>query len=195
MSLSLLYIPGPAVVAGATAGAVAFAVVHSGGHATSVATDVGLRGAGLLLSAAGERVGGEGVGANIRGSMEYLREHVVVPTLRDSSEKSAYVAGVLATAGAVVVTTAACHSATYLCKKYKEFRTPLQPEEFIDYVLDEKGTSGFIIVDFPPCEEFSHEAASSTCATRSLSHDPPLTAAAHPRPSQVASQPIPTQTV
>lgn len=195
MSLSLLYIPGPAVVAGATAGAVAFAVVHSGGHATSLVTDVGLRGAGLLLAAAGERVGGEGVGANIRGSIEYLREQVVVPTLRDSSEKSAYVAGVLATAGAVVVTTAACHSATYLCKKYKEYRTPLQPEEFLDYVLDEKGVGGFVILDFPPCEEFNPADATSTCATQSPSHDPPLIAATPPPRDPVVLQPIPTRTV
>lgn len=195
MSLSLLYIPGPAVVAGATAGAVAFAVVHSGGHATSLVTDVGLRGAGLLLAAAGERVGGEGVGANIRGSIEYLREHIVVPTLRDGSEKSAYIAAVLTTAGTVVVATAACHSATYLFKKYKEFRTSLQSEEFIDFVLDEKDVSGFMILDFPPCEEFNPADATSICATQSPSHDLPLIVATPPPQDPVASQPIPTRTM
>ena len=191
MSLSLLYIPAPAVVAGATAGAVAFAVVHSSGRATALVTDLGLRGATVVAGAVAERVGGEGTGVAIRGGIEYLREQVVVPTVSEGSEKSAYVAGVLATAGAVVVTTAACHATTYLCKKYKEFKTPLQPEEFLDYVLEEQ-RGGFLLIDFPGCEQFSSKDVAATCETPTELHGLPLSEAAHPRQAAlVASQPIP----
>lgn len=190
MSLSLLYIPGPAVVAGATAGAVAFAVVHSSGRATTLVTDLGLRGATIIAGTAAERVGGEGSAAAIRGGIEYLREHIIVPTVTEGGEKSAYVAGVLATAGVVVVTTAACHATTYLYKKYKEFRTPLQPEEFLDYVLEESG-GGFLLLDFPECEIFNSKDADVTCEKPTGSHAPPLSEAALPLPpTPVASPPI-----
>ena len=191
MSLSLLYIPAPAVVAGVTAGAVAFAVVHSSGRATALVTDLGLRGATIVAGAVADRVGGEGSGVAIRGGIEYLREQIVVPTVSEGSEKSAYVAGVLATAGAVIVTTAACHTTTYLCKKYKEFKTPLQPEEFLDYVLEEQ-RGGFLLLDFPECETFTPRDADATCETPVASHDPPLTEATplH-QATPIASQPIP----
>ena len=179
-------------MAGATAGAVAFAVVHSGGRATALVTDLGLRGATLVAGAAAERVGGEGSAVAIRQSIEYLREQVVVPTVKEGSEKSAYVAGVLATAGAVVVTTAACHATTYMCKKYREFKTPLQPEEFLDYVLEEQ-RGGFLLIDFPECETFNSKDAAATCETPTGLHGPPLSEAAHPhQAAPVASQPTPT---
>lgn len=175
MSLSLLYIPGPAVVAGATAGAVAFTVVHSSGRATALVTDLGLRGATVVAGAAAERIGGEGTAAAVRGSIEYLRAQIIVPTVHEGSEKSAYVAGVLATVGAVVVTTAACHATTYLCKKYKEFRTPLQPEEVLDYMMEEQ-LGGFLLLD-----EVNPKDGAATCAMQAGSLGPPLTEAIHPR--------------
>lgn len=189
MSLSLLYIPGPAVVAGATAGAVAFTVVHSGGRATTLVTDLGLRGTTIVAGAVAERVGGEGSAAAVRGTIEYLREQIVVPTVKDGGEKSAYIAGLLATAGVVVVTTAACHTTSYLCKKYKEFQTPLQPEEFVDYVMEEQ-RGGFLLVDFPECDVFNPKDVAATCETPTNSHGPPLSEAAHPRQaSPIVSQP------
>lgn len=193
MSLSLLYIPGPAVFAGATAGAMAFAVVHSGGRMTTVATDVGLRSAGFLLAAAADQVGVDST--NIRGSIDYFRKHIIVPTVRDGSEKSAYVAAVITTAGTVVITTAVYHSATYLFKKYKEYGKSLQSEEFVEYELGEKDLGGFMILDVAGNEEFTSEAAASICETQSPPHGPPSIAATLLPQDPVALPPILTPTV